>query len=38
MFRSHKHAFPKWANVFIGLMHIYNAEIRIYEGATNMIS
>ena len=28
----------KWANVFIGLMHIYNPENRIYEGATNMIS
>jgi hypothetical protein len=28
----------KWANVFIGLMHIYNPEIRIYEDSTNMIS
>ena len=25
----------KWANVFIGLMHIYNPEIRIYESVTN---
>ena len=27
-----------WADVFVGLMHIYDERIQIYEGAWNMIS